>query len=227
MFSLSTIAIIISSVLFRCRPSRVHWWAPTGVQEKGTWLTTGAGVTSAPLMPVGSPTAAPSLSRCTYVWPLLLWPPLCMDPHSCPASPGYDLLLFSGCVKSSLWSLGPASFFKEAGNFGRTATGSRVDSDTSVSEVLCCCNDITRSIITSLSLPFSQGSHGIDRCFGGSCVGHWGYWDQESVEPSLRNVILLIHPISNFWTPAVCWTSGNASINESDTVCELRELTVR
>lgn len=33
---------------------------------------TGAGVTSAPLMPAGFLTAAPSHSRCTYVWLLLL-----------------------------------------------------------------------------------------------------------------------------------------------------------
>lgn len=88
------------------RPSRVHWWAPTGAQGKGTWLMTGAGVTSAPLMPAGCPTAAPSLSRCTYVWPLFLWPPLSMDPSSCPASPGHGLLLFLGCFTRSLKSLG-------------------------------------------------------------------------------------------------------------------------
>ena len=133
---------------------------------------TGADVTSAPLMPVGSPTAAPSHSRCTYVRPLLLWPPLSRDAHSCPASPGYDLLMFSGCIKSSLRSLGPASFFKKAGNFGRTATGSRVDTDTSA---LCCPNDVPQSVITSLTRPFSQGSYGINHGFGGSCVGHWGY----------------------------------------------------
>lgn len=97
---------------------------------------TGAGVTSAPSMPVGSPTAAPSRSQCTYVWPLLLWPPLPMDSHSSHCSPGPNLLLCPGCLLGPLRSLGPDSFFEKAGSFGRTDAGPGIETAISVCAIL-------------------------------------------------------------------------------------------
>lgn len=82
---------------------------------------TGAGVTSAPSTPVGCPAAAPSRSRCTYVWPLLPGSPLFMASHPYPDSPDQDCFCSQGTSPDcwDLWGL-PSPLRKQGLWQGRT-----------------------------------------------------------------------------------------------------------
>ena len=144
----STVVIILSFVLLCSRPSGVHWWALTGARGKGMWLMTGAGVTSAPSMPVGSPTAAPSHSRCTYVWPPF------PRAHT-PVLPAQAMACFSSQGASpEAWSLsGPASSYAKAWSFDRTKSwlrGRRLHCS------MCYVNSTKPSIITSFNPSIRQ-----------------------------------------------------------------------